>query len=123
MDEKEFLGNARITEGYLRRNLLETAYHPVVPYYAIANGGFLSDEYEFLSYTQALLLNDEFQQDLIMEELLDTKPDGVVIAKCPDGDVILLCSDGMVVRFSHEMPEITEQWENLAQFFADAASE
>lgn len=58
-----------------------------------------------------------------MEELLDTKPDGVVIAKCPDGDVILLCSDGMVVRFSHEMPEITEQWENLAQFFTDAASE
>ena len=103
--------------------LLDTDYNVMIPYYAIANGGFLSDEYELLSFTQAIKENEEFQKDLQKEELLDIKPQGIVIAKCPDGDVILLCSNGEVVRFSHEAPEITEQWPSLPQFFVDAINE
>jgi hypothetical protein len=60
---------------------------------------------------------------LLVEEMLETKPDGIVIAKCPDGDNILLCSDGKVIRFSHEEPVATEEWISLAQFFADAINE
>ena len=59
----------------------------------------------------------------IAKELLEIKPDGIVIAKCPDGDKILLCTDGKVIRFSHEEPVATEEWVSLAQFIADAINE
>ena len=104
-------------------SLEETAYGALAPYYAVANGGYLSDEYEWLSFAQALLENETFQKDLAAEELLPNKPEGIVIAKCPDGDVILLCESGKVCRISHEAPEETEQWPNLAQFFADTIQE
>ena len=103
--------------------LTDTDYAPMVPYYAVANGGYLSDEYELLSYDRAVTANEEFHKALEAEELLETKPQGTVIAKCPDGDVILLCVDGSVIRFSHEAPEILDQWPTLAQFIADAAQE
>ena len=103
--------------------LLDTDYAPMVPYYAVANGGFLSDEYELLSYDRAVTANAEFHKELEAEELLETKPQGVVIAKCPDGEAILLCSSGEVIRFSHEAPEVLDQWPSLAQFIADTAQE
>lgn len=102
------------------QELLETAYGSVVPYYLAANGGHLSDEYEFLPYVRAAQETDEFFRNLEAEELLDEKPEGVVIAKCSDGDLILLCSNGAVIRFSHEVPEVTEEWISLAQFIVDA---
>ncbi len=95
----------------------------VTPYYLVANGGCLSDEYELLPYNQAISENAQFQEQLQSEELLAEKPAGVVIAKCPDGDYILLCKSGEVIRFSHEAPEVTEQWLNLAQFIVDAINE
>ncbi len=104
-------------------DLQETDYAPVVPYYSVANGGFLSDEYELLSYTQAVMENDEFHKNLEKEELLAEKPAGIVIAKCPDGDHILLCNNGGVIRFSHEAPEITDQWPSMAQFIVNAISD
>ena len=105
------------------QELLESDYGLAVPYYLVVNGGYLSDEYELLPYAQAVIENDEFQQQLDAEELLDEKPDGVVIAKCPDGDLILLCRNGFVIRFSHETPEVIDQWPSLAQFFVDAINE
>ena len=103
--------------------LAQTRYAPLLPYYLIANGGYLSDEYELLPYDIATEENKLFAQELLTEELLDAKPDGIVIAKCPDGDKILLCSDGKVIRFSHEEPVATEEWVSLAQFVADAINE
>ena len=103
--------------------LLNSDYNALIPYYSIANGCFLSDEYEFLSFVRAMEENDEFQEHLSKEELLDAKPDGIVIGRCPDGDVILLCNDGKVVRISHEEPVTVEQWPTLAQFFVDAINE
>ena len=31
--------------------------------------------------------------------------------------------DGAVIRFSHETPEITEQWPSLAQFIVDSIND
>ncbi|MBQ8403613.1 MAG: hypothetical protein IJX55_04205 [Clostridia bacterium] len=104
-------------------DIAETSYAPVLPYYLIANGGYLSDEYELLSYNIAIEETKSFTGELLTEELLETKPEGIVIAKCPDGDKVLLCDDGKVIRFSHEEPVATEEWLSLAQFIADAINE
>ena len=104
-------------------DIAETSYAPLLPYYLIANGGYLSDEYELLSYDIATEENMLFTEELLTEELLEIKPDGIVIAKCPDGDKVLLCTDGKVIRFSHEEPVATEEWVSLAQFIADAINE
>lgn len=102
------------------QELGESAYCAMTPYYLISDGGYLSDEYILLPYDRAVAENHEFHQQLEAEELLEEKPEGVVIAKCPDGDAVLLQSDGCVIRFSHEAPEATGQWPGLAQFFTDA---
>lgn len=104
-------------------SLAETKYAPLVPYYLIANGGFLSDEYELLSYDDACVKNAKFQDELQAEELLEQKPDGVVIAICTDGDRVILCADGSVIRFSHEEPSAVDEWKSLAQFIADGVAE
>ena len=104
-------------------DISETRYAPVLPYYLIANGGNLSDEYELLPFDKAVKENALFAEELLAEELLETKPDGIVFAACPDGDKILLCSDGKVIRFSHEEPISIEEWTSLAQFVADAVNE
>lgn len=104
-------------------DVTETSYAPVLPYYMIANGGNLSDEYELLPFEIATEETKLFAKELLAEELLEIKPNGIVIAKCPDGDKVLLCNDGKVIRFSHEEPVATEEWVSLAQFIADAINE
>ncbi|MBQ8448095.1 MAG: hypothetical protein IJX27_04090 [Clostridia bacterium] len=94
-------------------------YAPLAPYYAVANGGALCDEYEFLAYDKAIEANADFFRELEKEELLEEKPRGALFAKCPDGDAVLLLEDGTVVRFNHEVPEVWEKWESLAEFFED----
>ena len=103
--------------------LLNTDYNVLIPYYGVADGCFLSDEYEFLPSVRAMKENEAFQESLSNEELLETKPDGIVFGRCLDGDTILLCNDGQVVRISHEEPVAVEQWPTLAQFFVDAINE
>ena len=103
--------------------LADTAYAPVMPFYLICNGGFLSEEYELLSYQRSPVETAEFYHTLAGEELLTEKPEGIVIAKCPDGDAVLLCNNGTVIRFSHEAPEILDQWPSLPQFMVDAISD
>ena len=100
--------------------LAMSEYAPLAPYYAVANGGELSDEYEFLAYDKALEANAEFFREMEKEELLEEKPCGVVFAKCPDGDAVLLSVDGTVARFNHEAPEVWEKWESLAEFLEES---
>lgn len=99
--------------------LVNTDYDAMMPYYRIADGCFLSDEYALLSSVMAAKENEEYQKKLFGEELLDVKPEGIVIGQCADGDVILLCKDQKVIRMSHEEPVAVEQWPTLAQFFVD----
>ena len=54
-------------------DIAKTNYSPVLPYYLIANGGYLSDEYELLPYDIATEENKLFAQELLTEELLDAK--------------------------------------------------
>lgn len=104
-------------------SLMETEYAPLIPYYLVANGGCLSDEYELLSYEAALEATKEFAASMKKEELLEEKLEGLVFTNCANGDVVLLCTDGRVVRFSHEEPEILEQWPSMAQFVFDAIAD
>lgn len=99
--------------------LTEEAYAPLLPYYQVSDGGYLSEEYELLSYPQAVEQNQQFFCRLAAEELLEERPKGVVVAGCADGDSVLLCPDGTVIRFNHEEPVVTAQWSSLAQFIAD----
>ena len=101
----------------------ETQYAPILPYYLIANGGQLSDEYRLLSVEESTAETEEFYQLLQSEELLEDKPDGIVICTCANGDWVLMLQDSTVIRFSHEMPETTEQWPSLAQFIVDAIND
>ncbi|MBR6768019.1 MAG: SMI1/KNR4 family protein [Clostridia bacterium] len=107
----------------LSTSVAETEYAPMLPYYLITNGGFLSDEYELFSYKDACAENAVFFDELQAEELLEEKPNGMVIGKCPDGDKILFCKNGSVIRFSHEEPVVIEEWGSLAQFIADTVNE
>ena len=100
-----------------------TEFAPMLPYYLIADGGYLSDEYRLLSVDQSEAETKYFRKLLEGEELLAEKPDGIVICTCADGDWILLLKDGAVIRFSHEAPETTGQWPSLAQFIVDAFHE
>ncbi len=92
---------------------------PLLPYWKIAGSGWLSDEYELLSPASSEERTAAFHANLAAEELLETKPQGTVIAICPDGDNCLLTPAGTVERWSHEAPEVTEAWPTLPQFFAD----
>lgn len=100
--------------------LIGTPYAPLECFYHIADGGYLSDEYEFLSYDDAKHANEEFQNVLKREELIDEQIQGIVIVKCADGDLILLCDNGSVIRFSHEEPTAIDWWTSLPQFFYEA---
>lgn len=103
--------------------LAGTPLAPMLPYYLVADRGYLSDEYRLLSPTQTKAETEAFYALLEKEELLEQKPEGTVICTCADGDWVLLLRDGTVIRFSHEMPESTEQWPSLAQFIVDAIND
>lgn len=96
-----------------------TAWEPLKPYYLLADGGALSDEYELLSYEAAQAATTEFHADMAEEGLLEEQPEGIVFVRCADGDKVVLRPDGTVARFSHEEPEVCEEWPSLAQFFVD----
>jgi len=98
-------------------------YSPAAPYYLVANGGWLSEEYQLLPYERALEETVAFTQQMEKEELLEERIRGVVIAGCPDGDKVLLWDDGSVRRFSHEEPAAIAQWPSLAQFIAETIEE
>ena len=99
--------------------LEDTRYASLVPYYLVADGGNLSDEYCLLSSAESQTATAEFAADMAKEELLEQPIEGVVFVRCADGDRVILCPDGVVNRVSHEVPEVVEDWSTLAQFFAD----
>ena len=103
--------------------IFETEYQLLLPYYQVANGGYLSDEYELLTYQKSMAYTKEFFAELEKEELLETKPIGKVFAICADGDAVLVTEDGKIIRFGHEAPEIINEWQTIAHFFFDAINE
>ncbi len=114
--------NKRLTKK-AAESITDTLYSRVLPYYLVSDGGLLSDEYTFLSYAESLKATEEFFESLEKEELLEAKPDGVVIATCADGDYVLLTEGEKVIRFSHEVPEGISDWQSIAKFFVEAINE
>lgn len=97
----------------------QTKYAPLLPYYMIANGAYLSDEYKLLPYKDAVCETESFKETIRFEESTGIKPDGIVIAKCSDGDTVLLLEDRNVIRFSHEQPTVLQEWLSLSDFIVD----
>lgn len=97
-------------------------FAPMTPYWRVANGGYLSDEYELLPYERTAEESAAFAERAAMEETVYI-PEGIVIAVCADGDRVLLCGDGTVVRVSHEDPTIQKMWRSAAEFVAEAVEE
>lgn len=64
-----------------------------------------------------------FVGSIFKEELLDKKPNGIVIATCTDGDQIIFDENERVVRFSHEDLNIVSEWDNMAAFIVDAIND
>lgn len=114
--------NKRLTKK-VAESITAPLYSSVLPYYLVSDGCLLSDEYTFLSYAESLKETEEFFENLEKEELLETKPDGIVIATCADGDYVLLTETEKVIRFSHEAPDIISEWQNLAKFFVEAIND
>lgn len=119
-EHKESFGKRTTKE--LSEALLETAYAPLVPYFLVADGGILSDEYQFLDYSSAKTQSLDLIKNINQEELVDI-PTGIVFCKCADGDRVILTQNGNVLRVSHEVPDVLEEWPSLAQFFVDTLEE
>ncbi|MBQ2942580.1 MAG: hypothetical protein IJD97_10125 [Clostridia bacterium] len=112
----------KISKG-LAEAVTATEYSALLPYYQVANGGYLSDEYELLSYEKALVCTEELLKQLNSEELFEADHEWKVFAVCADGDLVIFTKEGKALRFSHEAPEIINEWQTVAQFFFDAVSE
>jgi len=109
--------------GKARAALAATPHERLSPYYAVSDGGYLSDEYQFLPYAESVKETKDFAAKIAAEELLADRCAGTVIAKCADGDWAIVCDDGSVRRISHETMDAGETWDTVAQFFCDALSE
>ena len=114
--------NKRLTKK-VAELITDPIYTNILPYYLVSDGGLLSAEYTFLSYADSLKVTAEFFEGLEKEELLEEKPEGIVIATCADGDSVLLTKDEKVIRFSHEVPEAISEWQNIAKFFVEAIND
>ncbi len=114
--------NKRLTKK-VAESITDSIYSNILPYYLVSDGGLLSDEYTFLSYTDSLKATAEFFEGLEKEELLEEKPEGIVVASCADGDYVIFTKDEKVIRFSHEAPETISEWQNLAKFFVEAIND
>ena len=104
----------RATEKVLQSVLDER----LIPYYKVANGGAISDEYSLLSIDESIEETTEFHHlqteynNLICSE-------AVVFAKAADGEYILLLPGGEVVRYQLHELQLTCTWPSLASFFLE----
>ena len=109
--------------GKVRATLAATPYEWLSPYYAVSDGGYLSEEYQFLPYAESVKETADFAAKIAEEQLPADRCAGTVIAKGADGDWVVVCDDGSVRRISHETMDADETWETVAQFFSDALSD
>ncbi len=103
--------------------LVATSYELLSSYYSISDGGYLSDEYYFLSYSESLMETQVYTVEIEKEELLIDRYTGIVIAKCADSDMVIINNDGSVKRISHETMAVCESWDTVAQFFFESLAD
>lgn len=100
--------------------LVGSGYEPLIPWYRIANGFVLSDEYRLLPLDESIQETAEYSREIALEELTESIP-GIVIGACPDGDRILLTGQNQILRISHENLQAERSWSDLPSFIVDAA--
>lgn len=104
-------------------SLAETKLAVMAPYYTVTNGGELSDEVEFYGYEEVSDMTEDFLVDLSKEETIleefSQLNDSLVIGGTANGDTILLLSNGKVMRYDHEDPTLSREWNTVFEFFYD----
>ena len=111
----------------LKKSIVEslggTKLAAMAPYYAISNGGELSDEVDFYGYEDVENMTEEFLADLCKEEtILESMSqlnNPLVIGGAANGDTILLLTNGKVMRYDHEDPTLSQEWNSVFEFFYD----
>ena len=118
---KEAKRENKVLFGKAWKKELASGLAVLAPYYAVANGGALSDEIEYFSVEEVKKETDIFLDELHTDEQLASDmpelTDSVVIGKAANGDYILLETGGRVIRLDHEDPYLSQQWENVHSFF------
>lgn len=91
----------------------------LIPYYKIANGGVLSDEYTFFSVKEAQEETTDFwkEQELENTDIIPEK--AVVFAGTADGEHIILFPDGKVVRYQRGERDFAFEWPAPEHFFEE----
>lgn len=101
--------------------LTDTSFDSMMSYYKISNGCAINDEIDILRYEDVAEENAEFLEELQDEEfLLEEMPElkeAVVFGVAANGDRLLLKKDGSVMRYDHEDPYLSENWDSLHAFF------
>lgn len=113
-ENDEFFGK-RASEKFLSDALDER----LIPYYKVANGGVLSDEYTFLSIEEAKNKTADFWviQNLENNDII---PEGsIIFGTAADGEVIILMPDGKVVRYQQGEISFSYEWNNIQSFFTE----
>ena len=99
-------------EKALKKSIIQTLggskFAAIAPYYAITNGGQLSDEVIFYRYEELSDMTNEFLAELKKEEtILEEFPQldkSIVIGGTANGDTIILLTNGKEMRYDHEDP-------------------
>lgn len=91
----------------------------LIPYYKIADGGTLSDEYTFLSIKEAQEETTDFWKEQLLENTDIIPENAVVFGGTADGEHILLFPDGKVVRYQQGELGFDFEWPNLESFFEE----
>ena len=106
---------------WTEEQLPHPALNPLLPYYKIAAGGYLSDEICLLTPEEVMVETVAYVAEAAKEETV-AMPCGLVIAKAADGDVVILAEKG-VCRVSHEDPSALTEWPSVADFIYSAIEE
>lgn len=114
-------------EKALKKSIIQTLecteFAAIAPYYAITNGGELSDEVDFYGYEEVGDMTNGFLEELRKEEtILEELPqldNSLVIGGTANGDTILLLTNGKILRYDHEDPTLSQEWTTVFEFFYD----
>lgn len=91
----------------------------LIPYYKVANGGVLSDEYSFYSINEAIEETNAFFAAQALENTDIIPEKAIVFGGTADGEKVILLPDGKVVRYQQGEIGFAFNWDNLPCFFME----
>ena len=91
--------------------------------YRISNGGYFSSEYFYYAAEELEKVNEEFKQEMELEELVEIPEGAVIFGGCADGEYILLLPDDTVARYQVGENFFETQWQNMDNFIYEAIME